>query len=109
MAGRTAQAILKRTLRRHGVTPDKIVQRIAEGLDAERIVRNGDKRASLPDTANRQRTITHALTLLERAGELPGAKVSGPATIIMTKILMLGEGATSWDDPGALAIEKTDE
>ena len=92
-----------------GVTPDKIVQRIAEGLDAERIVRNGDKRASLPDTANRQRTITHALTLLERAGELPGAKVSGPATIIMTKILMLGEGATSWDDPGALAIEKTDE
>jgi hypothetical protein len=73
-AAMTARGILRRTLRRHSLTLDAAAQRILEGMNSERLRLLGEEVRSLPDTGNRLRSTAMLLTLLERAGIVPGAK-----------------------------------
>ena len=78
-ATRTARAILKRTLRRYGLTLDKAARRLLEGLDSEKLRLLGEEVRSLPDTGNRLRSVDVLLKLLERAGDLQARKKSAHA------------------------------
>lgn len=94
LAERTAQAILKNTLQRHGVTQDRIVRVVSEGLDSMRVREIDGKVSSQPDTQHRLRASDTALKLLERAGEMPSLKHSEPATAINVRILVYREDGT---------------
>jgi hypothetical protein len=91
LATRTAQAVLRTTLLRHGVTQDRVVRVISEGLDSMRLVVKGDDISSQVDMQHRLRASDSAIKLLERAGELPGAKHSEPASHIVVNVMVLGE------------------
>jgi hypothetical protein len=89
LASRTAQAILKTTLQRHGVTQDRVVRVVSEGLDSMRQIKVGDEISSLPDTQHRLRASDTALKLLERAGEVPGSRYSDSAAHITVNVLVM--------------------
>src|ERR1019366_2693275 len=78
LAMRSATALLKLSLERNGVTPDRIVRVVAEGLGSMRVEKAGNQISSLPDMQHRLRASDVALKLLERAGFIPGARQSEP-------------------------------
>ena len=89
LASKTAQAVLKNTLLRHGVTQDRVVRTVSEGLDSMRQVKGTDGISSLPDTQHRLRASDTALKLLERAGEVPGSRHSESAAHITVNVLVM--------------------
>ena len=93
-ATRTARAILKRTLRRYGLTLDKAARRLLEGLDSEKLRLLGEEVRSLPDTGNRLRSTDMLLKLLERSGDLVGAQETQAPQEITVNVLMLNQGDT---------------
>jgi hypothetical protein len=93
-ATRTARSILKRTLRRYGLTLDKAARRLLEGLDSEKLRLLGEEVRSLPDTGNRLRSTDMLLKLLERSGDLVGAQETQAPQEITVNVLMLNQGDT---------------
>jgi hypothetical protein len=93
-ATRTARAILKRTLRRYGLTLDKAARRLLEGLDSEKLRLLGEEVRSLPDTGNRLRSTDMLLKLLERSGDLVGAQETQAPQEITVNVLMLNQDDT---------------
>jgi hypothetical protein len=108
LASRTAQAVLKNTLLRHGVTQDRVVRTVSEGLDSMRQVKRGDEISSLPDTQHRLRASDTALKLLERAGEVPGLRHSEPAAHIHVNIVQFGGDSQRTIDVEAVRAETGD-
>lgn len=107
LAERTAQAILKNTLQRHGVTQDRIVRVVSEGLDSMRTKEIGGVVSSQPDTQYRLRASDVALKLLERAGEVPGLRHAEPVGTIRVNVLMMGDDNT--EQIKTITAEKTDK
>jgi hypothetical protein len=90
LAQRTAQAILKGTLRRHGVTIERLVKAGAEALEAMKLTRAGET-ALRPDWGNRLRAIETFLRLFQNIGEIPDSKHREPHVPISVKVLVVGE------------------
>lgn len=88
LAERTAQAILKRTLRRHGVTQDKIVSVVAQALDAVKVKTIGEETTSLPDWQSRLRAGADGWKILEFAGEVPIDRGPSPGRITVNVLVM---------------------
>ena len=88
-AARTAQAILKNSLARHGITVDRVVRVIAEGLAAMRHSEVAGKLVSRPDVAYRLRSADSSLKLLERSGDI-GQIRGEPQGEIRVQVLMMG-------------------
>jgi hypothetical protein len=107
LASRTAQAILKTTLLRHGVTQDRIVRVVSEGLESIRVTGKGHDISSQPDMQHRLRASDTALKLLERAGEVPGARHSEPLGTIRVNVLVLSDQPTQ--KIKTISAEKKDE
>jgi hypothetical protein len=91
LADRTAQALVKGTLRRHGVTLERLVKAAAEALEAVKFRRVGDEITSQPDFGNRLRAIETFLRLFQNIGEIPDSKHREPYVPISVKVLVVGE------------------
>ena len=88
-AARTAQAILKSSLARHGITVDRVVRIIAEGLAAMRHSEVAGKLVSRPDIAYRLRSADSSLKLLERSGDIGQIHGELPG-VINVEVLVIG-------------------
>jgi hypothetical protein len=104
LAQRTAQAILKGTLRRHGVTIERLVRAAAEALEAMKLTRAGET-ASRPDFGNRLRAVDTFLRLLQAVGDVPDPK-SKPIQPVKVNIFMAYEQD---EPPRAITLETEPE
>jgi hypothetical protein len=106
LAGRTADALLKRGLRKYRLTVDRSLERIDKAHDAVARKQIGDKETLQPLWQVQLRAVEDNLRLQERAGYLPGAKNAPAGTITVNVLMMPDDGSKIMR---TLTTEKTDE
>jgi hypothetical protein len=89
---RSAIAALNLALQAHGITVNRILRTISEGLDAEKVKALLGIERSFPDMPQRLRSADIALGLLARAGAIPADHQSEPAAPITINMLVMGNG-----------------
>lgn len=105
VADKTAQSILSNTLASYGVTVDKVVRTVAEGLDATRFKVINGKEALQPDSPQRLRGADIAIRLMERSGAIPADRRPDSMAHITVNILQLTD--LDEEPPPTITIEST--
>ena len=88
LAVRTAQGILKSSLRRHGVTIERIVDTVSHAIDAVKFREVGDEVTQIPSWQERLRACDTGLRLMERSGDLPEESGPGPSSIVVNVLVL---------------------
>jgi hypothetical protein len=91
LAEKTARGILKNLLRQEGVTLQRVVRVISEGLSSVRITKGPGRIAQLPDHTTRLKSANASIEMLQLAGELMTQEKSAIQPPINFNVLMMPE------------------